>query len=216
MGEQEIINVIVADDQPLMRDGLVSLLEVQPHISIVGIASNGQEVLDLMERVQPHVVLMDVRMPGMNGIEATRQIRQAYPECQVLMLTTFDDEEFVVQALLAGAAGYLLKTIPTDDLAQAIRAVHHGIFQFDAGISGTLVGAMTNLKPPPVEDDLPLTQRQKEILGLIAKGATNREIALKLNISEGTVKNAISLILSQLDLRDRTQAAIYAHRHGLL
>lgn len=215
MNEQEIIHVIIADDQPLMRDGLASLLEVQPYISILGTASDGQEALDLSAKMRPHVVLMDVRMPSMNGIEATRHIRHLYPECQILMLTTFDDDELVIQALLAGAAGYLLKTIPTDDLAQSIRAVHHGIFQLDAGLSAILVGAMTNLKSIQLEE-IPLTPRQLEILILIAKGATNREIAFKLDISEGTVKNVITLILSQLNLRDRTQAAIYAYRHGLL
>lgn len=198
-----------------MRDGLASLLEVQPYISIIGTAGDGREAIELTEKLRPHVVLMDVRMPTMTGIEATQQIRQLYPECQVLMLTTFDDEELVIQALLAGAAGYLLKTIPTEDLAQAIRAVHHGIFQFDAGVSAILVGAMTTLKATQTTE-IPLTPRQQEILTLIAKGATNREIAFKLAISEGTVKNTISLILSQLDLRDRTQAAIYAHHHGLL
>jgi DNA-binding NarL/FixJ family response regulator len=171
---------------------------------------------------------MDVRMPVLDGVAATKVVRQQLPHCQVLMLTTFDDEESIVTALLAGASGYLLKDMPADALAQAIKLTHQGVYQLEPSIAGKLVGAL--VKPivaapfapassiaaspahlPPNE----LTEREREVLRLIANGATNREIAERLVISEGTVKNHVSNILNRLGLRDRTQAAIYARDHHL-
>jgi DNA-binding NarL/FixJ family response regulator len=167
------------------------------------------------------VVLMDIRMPGLDGVAATAAIREAVPGCQVLVLTTFDDDEYIVAALRAGAAGYMLKDIPAADLAQAIHAVQRGVYQLDATIAGKMVAALTTPPPggPPAPRPAPaadLSSREIEVLRLIAQGASNREIAEHLVISEGTVKNHISNILSRLGLRDRTQAALYAREKGLL
>jgi DNA-binding NarL/FixJ family response regulator len=218
------VRVLVVDDQQLMRDGLASLLSIQEGIEVVGTAANGQEATERAEALSPDVVLMDIRMPVLDGIAATAQVRRQ-PSCQVLMLTTFDDEEYIVKALMAGACGYLLKDIPAQDLAQAIRLAHRGIYQLDPSIAGKLVGTLTGAArpgekttpPSAADDDLSvLTEREIEVLQLIATGATNREIAQELVISEGTVKNHVSSILTGLGLRDRTQAAIYAREHNLI
>jgi DNA-binding NarL/FixJ family response regulator len=152
----------------------------------------------------------------MDGVEATAALRRELPDCRVLMLTTFDDEEYVVRALRAGASGYLLKDVPAADLAQAIRLAHAGVDQHDrrpsVGWSARSTGRAPAMTPPP---DAGLTPREREVLGLLARGATNREIARELYLSEGTVKNHVSNILSRLGLRDRTQAALYAREHGL-
>jgi DNA-binding NarL/FixJ family response regulator len=223
----EPVRVIVVDDQQLMRDGIASLLSIQAGLDVVGKAANGQEALNLLAGLQlpPDVVLMDVRMPVMDGITAAGHIRRRWPGCQVLMLTTFDDEEYIVKALLAGASGYLLKDIPASDLAQAIHLAHKGIYQLDPAIAGKLIGVLGHAAPAPQSPDpvpesvtvqVDLTDREAEVLQLIATGATNREIAEQLVISEGTVKNHVSNILSRLGLRDRTQAAIFAREHRLV
>jgi DNA-binding NarL/FixJ family response regulator len=224
--ETQDIRVLVADDQRLVRDGIASLLSIQEGIAIVGIASNGQEAVDLALAVEPDVVLMDIRMPVMDGVEAARLLRTNLADCQILMLTTFDEEELILEALRAGACGYLLKDIPAHDLASAIRAAHKGIYQLDATVASKMLmglaseGQRAAPKParssPEAPSDTELSAREIEVLRLIANGATNREIAEKLVISEGTVKNHISNILSRLGLRDRTQAAIYAREAGLL
>jgi len=223
--QQELpVRVLVVDDQQLMRDGLASLLSIQEGIEVVGTAANGQAAIEQAATLSPDIVLMDIRMPVLDGIAATTQMRRLLP-CQVLMLTTFDDEEYVVKALIAGACGYLLKDIPAQDLAQAIRLAHRGIYQLDPSIAGKLVGALTSatrpvektVPPPAADDDFSvLTEREIEVLRLIATGATNREIAQELVISEGTVKNHVSNILAGLGLRDRTQAAIYARENNLI
>lgn len=212
------IRLLIADDQPLMRDGLVSLLEVQPALEVVGAVANGQEAVEQVRLLKPDVVLMDIRMPIMDGIKATEIIRRDFPECQVLMLTTFDDEDLIVQAVLAGAIGYLLKTIPSDELARAVKAAHHGIYQFDGAVGAVVVERLANQHKHDDRVDLSqrLTERQIAVLKLVARGATNKEIAHKLFISEGTVKNYITSILTELNLRDRTQAAIFAYKNGLL
>lgn len=220
------IRVLVVDDQRLMRDGLASLLGIQEGIEVVGDAANGEEAIAQAVALTPDVILMDVRMPVMDGVTATAQVRQKVPTCQVLMLTTFDDEESIVKALAAGASGYLLKNIPVEDLAQAIRLVQRGIYQLEPSIVNKLMGALVapnrfaaTAAKTEVKADLAVTdlsEREREVLRLIAHGATNREIANHLIISEGTVKNHVSNILSRLNLRDRTQAAIYARDVGLL
>jgi DNA-binding NarL/FixJ family response regulator len=227
------IRVLVVDDQRLMRDGIASLLGLQPGINVIGTAANGQEALDQAQALQPDVILMDVRMPLMDGVAATIAVRQALPACQILMLTTFDDEVYVIDALRAGACGYLLKDMPASDLAQAVQAAHRGIFQLDPAVASKVVASLAAVSragamdaaPVPVSAASPaalprpqndLTGREIEVLRLIATGATNREIADTLVISEGTVKNHISNILSRLQLRDRTQAAVYAREAGLL
>ncbi|MEL6398118.1 MAG: response regulator transcription factor [Cyanobacteria bacterium J06607_6] len=211
------IRILLVDDQYLIREGIASLLELEAAVEVVGIAGNGQEAIAQALKLKPHIILMDVRMPEMSGVEATAQIRQALPTCQIIMLTTFDDEEFIVQSLLAGACGYLMKDIPPQDLIQAIKLAHAGVYQLAPEVAGKLIGALksnqASVTKPPIET--PLTARELEVLKLLAKGTTNKGIAQALYVSEGTVKNHVSNILMRLDLRDRTQAAIYAVENGL-
>jgi DNA-binding NarL/FixJ family response regulator len=217
-----LIRVLIVDDQRLMRDGIASLLSIQEGVEVVGTAADGQEALEQARSLRPDVILMDVRMPVMGGVAATAAVRREFPECQVLMLTTFDDEAYIVDALRAGAAGYLLKDLPAPALAQAIHAAHQRIYQLDPSVVRKMVAAVTNASssptptPQPTRADTDLSEREIEVVRLIARGATNREIAEALIISEGTVKNHISNILSRLGLRDRTQVAIYARDQGLL
>lgn len=232
MIDEQAVKVLVVDDQQLMRDGISSLLSIQDGIEVIGTAVNGQEAIEQALALTPDVILMDVRMPVMNGITATEHVRRQLPTCQVLMLTTFDDEEDIVKALIAGANGYLLKDIPAQDLAQAVRLAHRGIYQIEPSIAGKLVsvlikqtgsGPVSPAAPAKKESSaqavaaqFDLTEREMEVLQLIATGATNREIAEELVVSEGTVKNHVSNILSRLGLRDRTQAAIFARENNLL
>jgi DNA-binding NarL/FixJ family response regulator len=208
------VRVLVVDDQRLVREGIASLLDIQPGIAVVGMAATGREAIERALAVEPDVVLMDVRMPEMDGVDAVAVLRRRAPACKVVMLTTFDDEEYVVQALRAGAAGYLLKDLPAAKLAEAVRLAHAGVTQLDQAAAAHVAAALTTHPAPPPADAL--TSRETEVLRLIAAGATNREIAARLFLSEGTVKNHISRILGRLGLRDRTQAAIYARDHGLL
>lgn len=217
------VRVLIVDDQQLIREGIASLLSIQEGIEVVGIATNGREAVDQALALSPDIILMDVRMPVMDGVSATAEVRRQLKDCRVLMLTTFDDEAYIVQALEAGASGYLLKDMPATDLAQAIKLSHAGVYQLDPAVASKLVGAIHRAEPAePRKDDAAtadisdLTEREAEVLRLIARGATNREIAKRLSISEGTVKNHVSNILTRLGLRDRTQAAIYAHERGLL
>ena len=219
-----MVRVLVVDDQQLIREGIASLLSIQDGVEVVGTAADGKSALEQAEALSPDVILMDVRMPVMDGVTATAHIRNRLPTCQVLMLTTFDDEDYIIKALQAGARGYLLKDIPIADLAQAVRLTHAGIYQLDPAVAGKLVAALTlasDVPPQKESDALPfpansLTERELEVLRLIANGSTNREIAAQLFISEGTVKNHVSNILTRLGLRGRTQAALYARDHHLI
>jgi DNA-binding NarL/FixJ family response regulator len=232
------VRVLVVDDQQLVRDGIASLLRVQDGITVAGTATNGQEALEQAIALRPDVILMDVRMPLMNGVEATVQVLKQIPSCCILMLTTFDDDEYVKDAVRAGARGYLLKDLPAQDLANAVRAVSLGVYQFDAVVIERLMDAfdgpysarksvgeerVTPALParsanaaPDALNTAGLTHREVEVLRLIARGATNREVADALVISEGTVKNHLSNIFGRLGLRDRTQAVMYARERGLL
>ncbi|MGB1250730.1 MAG: response regulator [Candidatus Promineifilaceae bacterium] len=221
MSSIKSIRVMIADDQRLIREGIASLLSIQPGIEIVGKALNGRDALRLALDVQPEVVLMDIRMPEMDGIVAAGKLKQQLPACRVLMLTTFDDEEYIVKALQAGAVGYLLKDLPAADLAQAIRLAKAGIFQLDPAVAGKLVGVLgqigrTSRKMAVSAETFDLSNRELEVLKLLAAGATNREIANTLFISLGTAKNHVSNILSRLSLRDRVQAAIFARENNLV
>ncbi|MCU0542565.1 MAG: response regulator transcription factor [Oscillatoriaceae cyanobacterium Prado104] len=208
------IRLLLVDDQMIIRQGLRSLLEAKPDLEVVGEAENGKAAIAQLETLQPDVVLMDVRMPVMDGVAATRIICQQFSETKVLVLTTFDDDEYVSQAMRLGARGYLLKDTHSDDLAAAIRAVHKGYTQMGPGLLEKAI-APPPLPTPMQLNSLPpelagLTAREREVLALIVSGASNREIAGTLYISERTVKNHITSILSQLQLRDRTQAAMFA------
>jgi DNA-binding NarL/FixJ family response regulator len=212
------IRILLVDDQYLIREGIASLLELDDTVEVVGLADNGEVAIAQALELKPAIILMDVRMPKINGVEATAKIKQALPDCRIIMLTTFDDEEFIVQSLLAGACGYLMKDIPPKELIQAIKLAHTGVFQLAPTIAGKLIGTLRTQqncfseKPPA---DPSLTAREVEVLKLLAGGATNKEIADVFIVSQGTVKNHVSNILTKLDLRDRTQAAVYAIEHNL-
>ncbi|MEU5323534.1 response regulator transcription factor [Streptomyces sp. NPDC021056] len=214
--EPTAVRVLVVDDQQLIRDGIASLLSIRPGITVVGTAVNGREAVEKAVELGPDVVLMDVRMPELDGVEAVAVLRGRAPECRVVMLTTFDDEEYVVQALRAGASGYLLKDLPAEELAQAIRLAHAGVTQLDSSVAARLAAALPHAAPEPPTTAPALSPREIDILRLVARGRTNREIAAQLYLSEGTVKNHVSRILSRLALRDRTQAALRARDLGLL
>jgi DNA-binding NarL/FixJ family response regulator len=213
-----MIRLLLVDDQIIIRQGLKSLLESKLDLQVVGDAENGQLALDLLESLQgtplqPDVVLLDVRMPVMDGVAATQQICQRFPETQVLILTTFDDDEYVSQAMRFGAKGYLLKDTPSEDLAMAIRAVYQGYTYLGPGLFEKALPHQSTAEPvkPAIPPELAdLSPREWEVLRLIASGASNREIAQALYISERTVKNHVTSILSRLGLRDRTQAALFA------
>ncbi|WJV50460.1 response regulator [Streptomyces flavofungini] len=222
----DAVRVLVVDDQELVREGIASLLGIQPGISVVGTAADGAEAVDAALALAPDVILMDVRMPGTDGVEAVPVIASRAPGCKVVMLTTFDDEEYVVRALRASAVGYLLKNLPAAELAAAVQLAHRGVAQLDPAVTRRLAGEPP---PPPAPTTPPAptappsprgepepTAREVEILRLVAAGATNREIASRLYLSEGTVKNHISRILTRLGLRGRAQAALYARDRGLL
>ena len=210
-----MIRVLLVDDQAILRQGLQALLNLEDDIQIVGEAGHGREALSVIQRslTTPNavdLVLMDIRMPVMDGVAATREILRQFPAIKVLVLTTFDDDELVQHAVQAGAVGYLLKDTPSEEVAQAIRAVHRGYAQFGPGIFQKMRPQTVPSKPavPLGFDDL--TPRELEVLALIGQGASNREIAQALFLSEGTVKNHVTNILSRLNLRDRTQAALLA------
>ncbi|QYX75658.1 response regulator [Streptomyces akebiae] len=209
------VRVLVVDDQTLIRDGIASLLSIRPGIAVVGTAVNGRDAVAKTLELGPDVVLMDVRMPEMDGVEAVAVLRSRAPECRVVMLTTFDDEEYVVQALRAGAHGYLLKDLPAEELAHAVRLAHAGVTQLDSSVAHHLTTSLP-CPGPPQAPAVALSPRETDILRLVAQGHTNREIAARLYLSEGTVKNHVSRILTRLALRDRTQAALRARDLGLL
>ncbi|BAZ33116.1 LuxR family two component transcriptional regulator [Cylindrospermum sp. NIES-4074] len=210
-----MIKVLLVDDQSLIRQGLRALLELEPDLEIVGEAENGENAINLVAQLQPDVVLLDIRMPIMDGVAATQEIHKRFPSIKVLVLTTFDDDQYVTAALQNGAMGYLLKDTPSEELAVAIRAVHKGYTQLGPGIVRKLLtqfpSTAVTQSPPAPPSLAELTPREKEVLRLIATGASNREIAQELYISEGTVKNHVTNILNRLNLRDRTQAAIFAN-----
>jgi len=214
------IRVLLVDDQALFRGGLRALLSTQPEIEIVGEAANGQEAVQCVKPARPHVVLMDLHMPVMGGVEATRRIRSAEPDCSVIVLTTFDDDDEVFEALRAGAAGYLLKDVPLDKLVEAIRAAERGESFLQPTIAAKVVAEFNRLSQPrstPKGNLLePLSGREREVLCQLAAGKSNKEIAGTLDLAEGTVKNHMSNILAKLGVLDRTQAALKARELGFI
>ena len=208
-----MIRIILVDDQNIIREGLGSLLQAKTDLEVVGEAGNGQEAVQLALKLQPDVVLMDVRMPVMDGVAATRLLQAQAPDIKILILTTFDDDEYITKAMAYGAKGYLLKDTPSEELATAIRSIHKGYTQIGPGLFDKLMVSNSHPSPPPELAEL--TPREREVLSLIAQGYNNREIAQTLFISERTVKNHVNSILHRLNLRDRTQAAIWANRFPL-
>jgi DNA-binding NarL/FixJ family response regulator len=210
------MKIIICDDQAVVRDGLEMLLTLEKDFEVIGTAQDGAEVVELVTKRQPDLVLMDLKMPGMNGIEATRQIRAKFPAVKVLVLTTYDDDEWVFDAIRAGASGYLLKDTPREKVVEAIRGTFEGKSFVDPGVAGKLMGQVANNQTQPsslLTDKL--TERESDVLHLLAKGLSNAEIAGQLHLSEGTVRNHVSAILDKLGVSDRTQAAVIAIQHGL-
>jgi len=217
----ENIRVLVVDDQELVREGIASLLVIQPGIEVVGTAEDGQGAVDMTEDLEVDVILMDVMMPGMDGIEATAVIMEQKPDVKILMLTTLEDEEKIMKSLQAGACGYLLKDILAPDLAQTIRMVSRGIFQLSSSVAGKLVNLKQRGTRRLIERDFSgelaeLRPRELDVLKLLATGANNREIAAELFLSEGTVKNIVSRIFQCLGVHDRVQAALIAIQHDVV
>ncbi len=208
-----MIRLLLVDDQDLICQGLKAMLSLEADLEIVGTANNGQVALEQAVALQPDVVLMDLRMPVMDGREATRTIAQQYPHIKVLVLSTFDDDQYVADAMRAGAKGYLLKDMPSEELAQAIRFVQLGYSQLAPGLMEKLMAQPASPTPAliPAAAIVHLTPREQEVLNLIGAGSTNRDIAQQLFISEGTVKTHVTHLLSRLGLRNRAQLAIYAH-----
>jgi DNA-binding NarL/FixJ family response regulator len=215
------IKVLICDDQSLFREALRTLLSSYPDLEVVGEAANGEESLRLAVSLSPDIALMDLRMPVMDGVEATRRINQLRKGIKVIVLTTFDDDETVFEGLRAGAVGYLLKDVSSEKLVEAIKAANNGEYFLLPSITAKVVSEFSKISKPvrKQKDELipdPLSPREIEILKIVATGASNREIAEQLFISEGTVKNHLSSILSKLGVRDRMQAILRAKEYGII
>jgi DNA-binding NarL/FixJ family response regulator len=208
------IRIVLADDQLLFREGLRSLLATQPDIEVIGEAGDGEDALHLVAELHPDLVLMDVRMPRLDGVAATRRIQEMHPECHVILLTTFDDDEYVFEGLRAGAVGYLLKDAPVPRLMEAIQSAARGETFLQPSIAAKVVAELNRQSVPSSVRQKgltdPLSAREIDILRMIARGHSNREIANELVITEGTVKNHVTSILGKLGVRDRTQAVLKA------
>ena len=212
-----MIRLLLVDDQAPFRKGLAVLLALEKDFDLVGQASHGQEAVTLAAQLQPDVILMDVRMPICDGVEATREIHQCYPWIRILVLTTFDEDEYIWRSLEAGALGYILKSTPSREIAAAIRALNQGYSQLGPTIAAKVFTRLNALrskdaKPPENYHDW-FNERELSILRLLGQGKSNREIAQALNLTEGTIKNYITRILDQLGVRDRTQAALWSQQH---
>lgn len=219
------IRVMLVDDQQIVRQGLATILLYEEDIEVVGEAGDGQEAVSAAQALRPDVVLMDLKMPVLGGVPATRQIREALPETQVIVLSTYDTDDLVFQAIRAGANGYLLKDASSETLSAAIRGVVHGESQLDPTVARKVLGEFQRLameettrRPPPSEDLAaePLTPREQEVLELLVEGLSNRDIAGRMHLTEGTVRNYVSRIIAKLQANDRTQVVIEALRRGLV
>ena len=212
-----MIRVLICDDQEVVREGLRVILNSASGLEVVGIAQDGAEALDLVSQTTPDLVLMDLKMPGMNGIQATRQIRNLYPQVRVLVLTTYDADEWVFDAIRSGATGYLLKDTPSEALIAAVRGTVEGKTHVDPAVAGKLFTQISqNSVSPDTSITAELSDREREILRLLARGLSNADIAHQLHLSEGTVRNYVSAVLAKLGVSDRAQAAIMALRYGLV
>jgi DNA-binding NarL/FixJ family response regulator len=207
------MKVVVADDQTAVREGLVTILELIPGVEVVGAAANGAEAIELSDLFAPDVVLMDLNMPRVDGVEATAQIRARHPATQVVVLTTYADDDSILKALNAGALGYLTKNASRDDIRRALESAAAGHAHLDPAAHATVLQAAS--RPRMIEPPDGLTPREAEVLTLIAGGLSNRDIAARLYLSEATVKTHVNHIFAKTASRDRAQAVAYAHRHGL-
>lgn len=209
-----MINLLLADDQHEYRQGLAELLSMETDLTVVAQAENGERAIALAQQQQPNVILMDVQMPTCNGVEATRIIHERYPWIRILVLSTFDEDEYIWQSLQDGALGYLLKSTPAHQLADAIRAVSQGCSHLGPTIAPKVFAQLTSAKSAQNSEARKLlSEREREIVELLGEGKNNQEIARALHLSQGTVRNHVSRILSELGLRDRTQAALWAQKY---
>lgn len=211
-----MIKLLICDDQYVVYEGLKAIFETDPNLHVVGTAADGAEALELIPTLMPDLVLMDLKMPVMNGVQATRHIRQKYPQIKVLVLTTYDADEWVFDAIRSGEAGYLLKDMQREALIAAIKDTMAGKTPVDSAVAGKLFNQVIQGTPSPQGALInSLTEREKDILRLLGAGLSNTDIAARLYLSEGTVRNYISAILDKLGVADRTQAALLALRYGL-
>jgi DNA-binding NarL/FixJ family response regulator len=212
-----MIRVLICDDQDLVCEGLKAILSTDADIGVLGVANDGAQALDMIPSLSPDLVLMDLKMPLMNGIQATRRIRQEFPQVKVLVLTTYSEDQWVFDAIRAGAAGYLLKDTPREGLIAAIKGTAAGKSHVDPEVAGKLLDHIAHKTASPdtalIES---LSEREREVLRLLARGLSNSDIASRLFLSEGTVRNYVSAIFSKLEVTDRTQAAVLAIRFGVV
>jgi len=214
----EPIRVIICDDQDIVREGLKTILEADDQIQVIDTAEDGEDLFRKIEFAgTPDLVLMDLKMPVINGIQATRMLRSRYPKTKVLVLTTYDDDQWVVDAIRAGASGYLLKDTPRIDLIDAVKGTLQGQSFIDPSIAGKVLAMAAGTMPRPTESSAPeVRPREKQILLLIARGLSNADIAAELYLSEGTIRNYASALFNRMGVTDRTQAAIAALRYGII
>jgi two-component system, NarL family, response regulator LiaR len=210
------MRIIICDDQDIVRDGLELLLKLEKDITIAGIAKDGAEAVEMTQKEKPDLVLMDLKMPFMNGVEATRKIKALCPQVKILVLTTYSTDDWVIDAVKAGASGYLLKDTPREGVLSAIRGTLEGKTFLDPSIAGKIVSGLTGqVKKPSTSITTKLSERENEVLNLLIKGLSNEDIARQLFLSEGTVRNHIASIIAKLGVADRTQAALLALQHGI-
>jgi len=214
----QVMRLLICDDQVIVRDGLRAILSTAPGVLVVGTANNGSEAIHLIPSTQPDLILMDLKMPVMNGVQATKVIHENYPSVRVLVLTTYDTDEWVIDAVRSGASGYLLKDTPREDLVNAIQDTVNGRSHIDPQVAGKIMSHVASQQSPSFSDQqliTTLSDREREILSMIGRGLNNEEIAGALFLSEGTVKNYVKSIFSKLGVNDRTRAALFAVRAGL-
>ncbi len=216
-----MIKILLVDDQKLIRQGIQLLLETEDDLSVIGHADNGKQAVQKAQELQPDVILMDVRMPEMDGVQATREILSKMPTCGIIILTTFDDDETIFEGLKAGARGYLLKDISSEEMAEAVRTVAAGEALIQPSITRKVLSEFSRMAAAPVNSQPqslvePLTEREMEVLLAISRGKSNKEIAEELFITEGTVKNHVSNLIAKLEVRDRTQAVLKAQTLNLI
>lgn len=215
-----MIRILIADDQPLMRDGLKTVLDLQKDFHVIGTAHNGSEAARMADALHPDILLMDIRMPEMDGVEGLKLIRQKHPELKVIMLTTFNDDEYIIQALAAGANGYLLKDLEMEKLSEAIRDAAAGKMIMPPAVAAKLAEGLSRIslekRGAAAAKALELSERELEIAGMMVQGFTNRQISATLYISEGTVRNYISGIYEKIGINDRTKAVLFLKDQGII